>query len=357
VTSRPVLDRDKLYAEIWAAPAVVVAERYGITSTALAKICRKLGVPVPGRGYWVKKSFGRKLPRPPLPSSVSSPQTYRISPTHHRPKIHRTPEGDSLLERERKQEWSISVAPTLSRPHRLLETSLPALRKAAFVGRPPARPRHFLREAAVLDISVSRSVLPRAFCIFDALLKAAEKRGYSVAISKRHARDSFETFISIFEQQVAIRIRERLDLSGNPQGRLEILLADRYPFKEQDSEPLETRLNEVFAKAVVIAEEYLAQDLVRRQTENLRREQESRAVAQRKLLEAEEARVRDIRERLACMREAREIRELVSLMKAHGTTSEAWETWAMERAGKIEQRALESVSSAVETNPGGEDKA
>jgi beta-xylosidase len=39
-----------------------VAEEYGVSGAAIAKVCRKLEVPVPGRGYWAKKElFGVPL--------------------------------------------------------------------------------------------------------------------------------------------------------------------------------------------------------------------------------------------------------------------------------------------------------
>jgi len=61
-------DREKLYEEVWKEPALVVARRYGISSVALAKACRKLSVPLPPRGYWARVRARRNAPpRPPLP--------------------------------------------------------------------------------------------------------------------------------------------------------------------------------------------------------------------------------------------------------------------------------------------------
>ena len=45
-------DRHKLYEEIWSEPIQHVAKRYRISDVALAKVCRKLNIPRPGRGYW-----------------------------------------------------------------------------------------------------------------------------------------------------------------------------------------------------------------------------------------------------------------------------------------------------------------
>ena len=59
-------ERAQLYDEVWAEPVRTVAKRYGISDVALAKICRRLSVPVPGRGYWAEKEAGKS----PLPEDA-----------------------------------------------------------------------------------------------------------------------------------------------------------------------------------------------------------------------------------------------------------------------------------------------
>jgi hypothetical protein len=62
-------NRDLLYDEVWKQPMWTLAKKYGISDVGLAKACRKLGVPLPGLGYWAKKAAGKKVPkRPPLPA-------------------------------------------------------------------------------------------------------------------------------------------------------------------------------------------------------------------------------------------------------------------------------------------------
>ena len=55
------------YDRVWERPVQAVATELAISGVALGKICRGLGVPVPGRGYWALK-VGRAPDRPPLPS-------------------------------------------------------------------------------------------------------------------------------------------------------------------------------------------------------------------------------------------------------------------------------------------------
>lgn len=61
-------NREKLYQEVWSQPMWKLAPQYRISDVAFAKTCRKLQVPLPGRGYWAKLAAGKRVKgRPPLP--------------------------------------------------------------------------------------------------------------------------------------------------------------------------------------------------------------------------------------------------------------------------------------------------
>ena len=61
------IDRKTLYEEIWKIPTAQLAKKYGITDVALSKICKKLNIPKPPRGYWARKSAGQQVGRQKLP--------------------------------------------------------------------------------------------------------------------------------------------------------------------------------------------------------------------------------------------------------------------------------------------------
>jgi len=63
-------NREKIYEEIWSEPIQHVAKRYGISDVGLAKVCKKLNIPRPGRGYWAIKAAGKSLPRRPPLSAI-----------------------------------------------------------------------------------------------------------------------------------------------------------------------------------------------------------------------------------------------------------------------------------------------
>jgi AcrR family transcriptional regulator len=63
------LSRKELYRRVWNEPLTVVAKDVGLSGNALAKICNRLLVPYPSRGYWMKVAAGRKPEREPLPAA------------------------------------------------------------------------------------------------------------------------------------------------------------------------------------------------------------------------------------------------------------------------------------------------
>jgi hypothetical protein len=59
--------REELHALVWSKPMRTAAKERGISDVALAKQCRKAGVPVPPRGYWNKVQAGKRVSPLPLP--------------------------------------------------------------------------------------------------------------------------------------------------------------------------------------------------------------------------------------------------------------------------------------------------
>ena len=62
-----VYEREKLYNEVWSEPVTIVAKRYGVSDVMIHKICKRLKIPVPPRGYWARVRAGAKLQKAPLP--------------------------------------------------------------------------------------------------------------------------------------------------------------------------------------------------------------------------------------------------------------------------------------------------
>jgi hypothetical protein len=66
-TSPLKLSREDMYELVWSKPMRDLAKDFGISDVALAKRCKSLGIPVPGRGYWARVDAGQELHKPKLP--------------------------------------------------------------------------------------------------------------------------------------------------------------------------------------------------------------------------------------------------------------------------------------------------
>ena len=97
------LSRKELYRRVWSEPLSVVAKDVGLTGNALAKICNRLLVPYPTRGYWVKVVAGQKPPRaplPPAPEKASNEVVFsaeRVSSRRSRTRLDPTARREQLI--------------------------------------------------------------------------------------------------------------------------------------------------------------------------------------------------------------------------------------------------------------------
>jgi hypothetical protein len=170
-TTRSKCEREALYKEVWAEPVRTVAERYGVSDVALAKICKKLAIPLPGRGYWAKKKAGQPLPAiplPPLPEGVWPTLSIQRGGGGYR-------RSAASPDSRHGDDTRLVVLETLTEAHPLVAQALRLLGDRKPTKGIISRPRR-----RCLDVLVSQGTLDRALRVMDALLKALEVRGLTV---------------------------------------------------------------------------------------------------------------------------------------------------------------------------------
>jgi hypothetical protein len=100
-----VLRRSELYVLVWEKAVQRVAVDIGVSDVAVAKACRRNGIPVPERGYWRRKEWGYKVKQRPLPSLPNGSDPAIIFHATARAKDPGTPEVLSAEEQfERRPE-------------------------------------------------------------------------------------------------------------------------------------------------------------------------------------------------------------------------------------------------------------
>jgi len=285
-----VVTREELYRLVWSKPITELAKEFGMSDVGLAKVCKKLNVPKPYRGYWQLVEAGRKVTIPPLrPSRKGDPTEAILDPEHYR--VNFKPEDSNTLDRmdaESRPENRIKVAETLDNPHRLVRNTQILLRK----GKPDESGRlHYWNVAdnrPRLSIRVSKDTMPRALLIMDALIRALEARGCTVA-----ADDG--TVCNIGETKVPFYLWERVRRTDRvltekekekpwwyknyefiPTGELVFTLdeycVDRKNWADGKKKKLEDKLNNIVAGLFAAAEQLRLREIERKEEEARRAE-------------------------------------------------------------------------------------
>ncbi len=169
--------REQLYAEVWAEPMTVVAARYEVSSTFLARVCEDLKVPRPPRGYWAQLKFNKASPRPALPEAQVGDELEwvrgREKPSRLQlpPRVSEQPETPSARGTERSQ---LRTHPLISESQAHFTTG--RVSRSGFL-----RPHKLL----VADVFVSEPALGRALKLANNLYLSLERRGHRVVIAPK----------------------------------------------------------------------------------------------------------------------------------------------------------------------------
>ena len=187
-TEKPLmLSREDLYELAWSKPISQLAKDFGISDVALAKRCRRLSVPLPGRGYWARLDAGQTPCRPKLPKR--EPQWHDKSALTVAPSVGAY--KATILSSEAARETLQSAVPE-SAPARIAALAIistgsildavPAVKRAARHAKHPRRSELKFergeRAGPIVELIVTPAALDRALLLADTLLRAASELGW-----------------------------------------------------------------------------------------------------------------------------------------------------------------------------------
>jgi AcrR family transcriptional regulator len=167
------LTRAALYRLVWTSPLSAVAEEVGLSSKAVAKICSRLLVPYPARGYWAKVKAGRKPARAPLPPAPE--QMARHVTISSAPSVSRRARTRLAPAVRREQLFEVARAIILQEgPH---AASMKHIAAAAGISETHAYNCFASREALLIELG--RSELAKLQAVRQASIERAPKGHYA----------------------------------------------------------------------------------------------------------------------------------------------------------------------------------
>lgn len=369
------LTREQLYDIVWSEPIRTLAARYGLSDRGLAKICTRLHVPVPGRGYWQQKAVGQKVRQPPLkaldPDTPPSERGVTLRPRDS--SARRSTSSEAVIEQralESTPERLIQVAEELTDPHPLVARTARALQRR----KPDERGLRHPSLKRCLDVHVSTALVERALRILDALVRALEGRDYTITCPVEGPR---RTVVAVDGEEMGVSLEEKVDASAIPEpksllprrleysflqpspryrytatGQLILRITDRdlrnvrRAWRDGKRQTLDRQLNRFIVGLVAAAEEKKAE---RRRAEEWRKAHEEwvREEAERQQRRWEQERkVQRLEQDLGSFTKSRLVREYIESFRASAAARGAtidpdgelgrWLNWTTQYADRLD---------------------
>lgn len=324
-------DRALLLEQVWTDPMTAVALHYGVSDVGLKKLCARLQIPTPMRGYWAKFKAGKRVPsKPKLKDYTGHPSGLWHSsapPREPKPTVIESvdPRLEAILRYEKQPGHAIRVAERLTHPHRYVVQTREALLRPVVDQRGMPSPR---RIEQALNIKVSAALQCRALRIADALIKACETRGYAVVVGERTQVEILGISISLrfFESTKrsepgstprALVKAERHNGSSmstpqyQPTGLLQVLADEGYGGKITDTAHtrVEQQLNTLISMMAQRAVEFLVGREERAVADVERRKQHDAALALKAQQDGERKKLQELEDDANNWRRASALRE------------------------------------------------
>lgn len=360
------ISRQTLYDQVWSTPMARLSKEYGISDVALAKICKKLKVPYPGRGYWRRKETGKSVKQPPLPPySDPAKQAVTIYPTIRPDALEPASEETTLrITAEQAPEQKIEVPDRLGKTHRLLSGQLTEWRSAS-VDEYGAIRSGSLRQ---LNIRVSPQHLSRAVRIMNALFLALETRSHQVGIQDGYKKT---LGVRIDGHPIEFGLEEKFQRIERPRDKTNLQDSWRYhryeyistgtlilkipewgadglqkTWSDGKTTKLENCLNDFIVGLLEVAEAVKVRRLKQEQEEQLRREAERRRQEEAIRRQEELARLEALEQEAANWAKAQQLRTYLLALKdmltakhgaiQPGSQADQWLIWAHQHADRLD---------------------
>jgi hypothetical protein len=173
------LSREDLYELVWSKPMTELAQDFGLSDVALAKRCRKVGVPILGRGYWARVAAGQTPRQPALRKRTDDVMDYTAL-TFDAPREETPPETIPATTEQHPLFEKVQSLPLTHSDH--LRLSSPAVKRTAARLKRPWRSEiswnRGERQGPIISIDVSESCADRALKVSEQIIAGAAALGW-----------------------------------------------------------------------------------------------------------------------------------------------------------------------------------
>jgi len=373
------MTREELYDLMWSKTATEIAKEFGVSGTAIAKICQRYDIPRPPMGHWNKVKAGKSVHhRPLIQRSPGMSDEITIGGGRYSYGYGRTSDEElatsnpeqpvfedemgNVRSRVKKLIKKIQVENNLERPHRLLRH---------YIEEDEERLQKFMKSGSSWDAPLfDDPIEQRRLKIISALFTATEQNGFKPYISGKEARS---LGIKVHDQEMPFSL-DATSQSPNHWGEISIrtrggssklilslgsqhqTLEPKVTWEDHGQSLVENKLREILIEIIVLAEQHYrdrcqhryewAVEAKAEAIESIRKKKEEEERLEReRIIQLEQARVDRLLHGAAALKQANEIREYVRSVSERYTADpditspkhfEAWANWAHAQADRID---------------------
>lgn len=284
------LTRKELYDLVWSETMVSLSKKYKISDVGLRKICIRMKIPIPNRGYWAKIQAGLHVNKAkPLSSNFSGSPEVTLILRDGSENVQPETTLPQSLKKQIEAELNLpeSFPTELVNPDQLIVSARRGLKNKDLRG---SRYKNIVScPLGGLSISVSIPNIERALLFMDTLIKLLRKRGHDVKVRER------DTYAILYEEEIKIAFWERLtkikvnerfsSIEYQASGVLSFRMGESYRLTEwkDGKQRLEEQLAKILAKLEMEGtrlkertERWKKEETERKEKERIRQELEKR---------------------------------------------------------------------------------
>jgi hypothetical protein len=390
-TMRTSFTRKQLYDLVWSEPMKTVAERYGVSDVAFAKMCKRNEIPIPFRGYWAKLQAGKKVSKTVLPArGLGMPETIQTGSNNYWQR-YSTPNNlidielppppkfeepiSEVRDRVEKLIGKVGITRNFDRAHRSVQKLLEEdeQRRLKQLGE---------RYPSSWDAPYFQSPFERRrLRLINALMIALMRSGFAVSMRGKNPT-SFETKIGCENISVIVdgtgKERQSFysisDANRPASDKLKVTISAygigdqvRLVWEDSIDETVENHVQEIAVNIVLVGEvgyragevrhhEWLVERKAQLIDEECKRKAEEERLAKERQLAVEKARVDRLLGEAEEFRQARDIRGYVQAVRETIQASsgvsmrdvDTWANWALSQANRIDPVLSKRFLTAVD---------
>ena len=354
--------RQALFEKVWAEPMRLLAPKFGLSDVGLAKLCRRVGVPLPPMGYWARSAKKRRRPHLP-PAADGQNETITITSNHVR-RVDVTadlPKDIAELRSALNQETEIGVPATCPRNYPMFDRWDTADRRAGFSLSD--------RRPALSDIEKRRRkilyAIIRQIEKWEGRITAVDQHKFKIEIGSNELaftlREPSNRVQRPLTQQEMRWYSDRDSMPDlKPSGKLRLLIEEYFDRPIQKSwgdlpgKQLETRAREVLDGLLIALSESRRRRLHWEDYHRQRALEEQQRLATEERRREEEAKLQKLKGEAAAWFEANRIRQYVAAAlrgarrcRAPMSKIKAWAASARTMANSLDPLSLSSGGSEV----------